>query len=241
MAHALILARGGSKGIPKKNIKLLNGVPLVVYNIKAALESGVFAVVAVSSDDDEILAIARAAGAATHKRSPAAATDTATSEVGIFDYLEHHHPCDVLALVQCTSPLTTADDFRNAWELFRNSGADGLVTVVRTHRFLWRVEDGGGVAAPMNYDPAYRPRRQDWAGELVENGAFYLMKVASLRASGSRLSGKIVAYEMPEDTLVEIDSLVDWTIAEVLAKARFGDSPTSWLKLPSFLPSVGSE
>ena len=84
--HALILARGGSKGIPRKNIKPMNGVPLLVYNVKAALASGAFEKVVVSSDDDEILEIAVKAGAVPHKRSAESAKDTASSESGLFDY-----------------------------------------------------------------------------------------------------------------------------------------------------------
>lgn len=225
--HALILARGGSKGIPKKNIKLLNGVPLLVYNIKAALESQVFHVVVVSSDDDEILRVAEKAGAMGHLRSAESATDKASSESGIADYLSHHADCRVLALVQCTSPLTSALDLRNGWELFVSSDADSLVTVVRTHRFLWTVSIKGE-AQPKNYDPANRPRRQDWNGELIENGAFYFFKVDAFRSSGSRLSGKIVALEMPEETLVEIDTPVDWQIVEFLAANKFQDVPKTW-------------
>lgn len=224
--HGLILARGGSKGIPKKNIKPLNGVPLLVYNVKAALASGCFEVVVVSSDDREILDIALRAGAVAHERSPATATDAASSESGIDDYLAAHPDCTVLTLIQCTSPLTTALDFRNGFELFQRAGADSLVTVVRTHRFLWNLEDG--IARPKNYNPAKRPRRQDWNGELIENGAFYIFTVAAFCASGSRLSGKIVALEMPEDTLVEIDTLVDWQIVEFLAAAKFKDTPATW-------------
>lgn len=225
--HALILARGGSKGIPKKNIKALNGVPLLVYNVKAALASQVFERVAVSSDDPEILKIAEKAGAVGFERSASSATDTASSESGIFDYLEKF-PCDSIALIQCTSPLTSAVDFRNGWELFTTSQADSLVTIVRTHRFLWTIDQDNGQALPKNYDPLKRPRRQDWAGEAVENGAFYISKVCALRESGSRLSGKIVALEMPEETLVEIDTPVDWKIVELLAREKFGDEPGTW-------------
>ena len=133
--HALILARGGSKGIPKKNIKPLNGVPLLVYNVKAALASGVFGAVVVSSDDEEILKVARKAGALGHARSAASASDTASSEAGIFDYLDAHPECEVCCLVQCTSPLTGEEDFREAYSKFVAAKADSLVTAVRTHRF----------------------------------------------------------------------------------------------------------
>ena len=224
--HALILARGGSKGIPRKNIKPMNGVPLLVYNVKAALASGAFEKVVVSSDDDEILEIAVKAGAVAHKRSAESAKDTASSESGLFDYVDTVPELVSCALVQCTSPLTTADDFRNGVMKFHQTGADSLVTVVRAHRFLWSVKDG--LATPQNYDPVKRPRRQDWNGELIENGAFYVFKTQALRDSGSRLSGKIAAFEMSEDTLAEIDTPTDWAIIEGLVAAKFGKVPQTW-------------
>jgi len=224
--HALILARGGSKGIPRKNIKPMNGIPLLVYNVKAALASGAFEKVVVSSDDDEILAVAVKAGAVAHRRSAESAKDTASSESGLFDYVNTVPELVSCALVQCTSPLTTADDFRNGVMKFHSSGADSLVTVVRAHRFLWSVKDGQAI--PQNYDPVKRPRRQDWNGELIENGAFYVFKCEALRNSGSRLSGKIVAFEMSEDTLAEIDTPTDWAIIEGLVAAKFGAVPKTW-------------
>jgi CMP-N-acetylneuraminic acid synthetase len=224
--HALILARGGSKGIPRKNIKPMNGVPLLVYNVKAALASGAFEKVVVSSDDDEILEIAVKAGAVPHKRSAESAKDTASSESGLFDYCDTVPELVSCALVQCTSPLTTADDFRNGVMKFHQTGADSLVTVVRAHRFLWSIKDGQAV--PQNYDPVKRPRRQDWNGELIENGAFYVFKTQALRDSGSRLSGKIAAFEMSEDTLAEIDTPTDWAIIEGLVAAKFGKTPQTW-------------
>mmetsp|Transcript_11698 Transcript_11698/g.38489 ORF Transcript_11698/g.38489 Transcript_11698/m.38489 type:complete len:240 (-) Transcript_11698:101-820(-) len=224
--HALMLARGGSKGIPKKNIKPLNGVPLLVYNVKAALASEVFEKVVVSSDDGEILAIAAKAGAVPFRRDPATATDAASSEAGILDYVSKTEECEALCLIQCTSPLTSSSDFRNAWTHFVSGNYDSLVTVVRSHRFLWELKNG--TAQPKNYDPAQRPRRQDWRGELVENGAFYIFKVPSFRATNSRLHGTIAAFEMNEATLVEIDSITDWNIVEFLAKDKFHDLPRSW-------------
>ena len=79
--------------------------------------------------------------------------------------------------MQCTSPLTSAADFRDGVAAFSRTGADSLVTVVRTHRFLWKL-GADGAAAPQNYDPVKRPRLQDWAGELIENGAFYVFRPA---------------------------------------------------------------
>ena len=150
--HALILARGGSKGIPRKNIKPLNGVPLLVYNVKACLASGVFEEVVVSSDDDEILAVAKKAGAATHKRSAASAADTASSEAGIFDYVDAHPDLEVCCLVQCTSPLTAAEDFSKGYAKFNSSGADSLVTVVRATCLGARRGGVLGARAPLLVD-----------------------------------------------------------------------------------------
>ena len=159
----------------------MNGVPLLVYNVKAALASGAFEKVVVSSDDDEILEIAVKAGAVAHKRSAESAKDTASSESGLFDYVDTVPELVSCALVQCTSPLTTAEDFRNGVMKFHQTGADSLVTVVRAHRFLWSIKDGQ--AAPK-LRPRQAPRRQDWNGELIENGAFYVFKTQALRDSG---------------------------------------------------------
>ncbi|CAK0830682.1 unnamed protein product [Prorocentrum cordatum] len=103
-------------------------------------------------------------------------------------------------------------------------GADSLVTAVRAHRFLWEVDAETGEARAKNYDPQTRPRRQDWDGELVENGAFYLTTKAQFDATQCRLGGKMALYEMPEHTFVEIDSPTDWQILEGLAREH-GYSP----------------
>ena len=190
---ALILARGGSKSVPKKNIKPLNGVPLMVYNIRACIESKVFDAVVVSTDADDIAEVARNAGATVHKRSEASASDTASSESGIQDYLDQHPECTICCLVQATSPLTTKEDFSKGFELFKKEEADSLVTVVRFHRFMWKVDPVTKVAEAKNYVPAKRPRRQDWDGEMVENGAFYFFKRSLFDETKCRLGGKMVS------------------------------------------------
>jgi len=95
-----------------------------------------------------------------------------------------------------------------------------MVTVVKAHRFLWKLDPVTKIATPQNYVPSKRPRRQDWGGEWIENGAFYLFKVELFRMENCRLGGKMVAYEMDEATLVEIDSPTDWEILENLLAAR---------------------
>merc|ERR1712176_354335 len=119
---------------------------------------------------------------------------------------------DIIVLIQCTSPLVTPDHFKEALELFQNLGADSLVTAVRAHRFLWKIDPDTGFASAQNYDPTKRPMRQQWNGELIENGAFYFTTKALFEESKCRLGGKMACYEMPEHTLTELDSEIDWEI-----------------------------
>lgn len=217
---ALIPLRGGSQSIPRKNIRPLAGRPLCDWVIRAALDSGVFAEVWASTDDEEIAAVAARCGARVHRRAPETATATAPSEAALLDFAKARDwDFDVLALAQATSPLTTPQDFRRAAALLRERGADSLVTAARQHRFRWQ-----GDGTPLNYDPQARPRRQDWAGELVENGAFYLTRRELLRDTGCRLGGVVAVHEMPAVSAFEIDEPDDWFILEALAR-RHGHVP----------------
>lgn len=217
---ALMPLRGGSVSIPRKNLRDLAGRPLFAWALGAARDSGLFDSVWVSTDDDEIAAAAVREGARVHRRAPETATATATSESAMIDFAA---ACgwdfDVLALVQATSPLTRPEDFRAAAERFRAERADSLVTVARQHRFRWSPE-----GRALNYDPAGRPRRQDWSGEFVENGAFYFTTRDLLRASGCRLGGRVAVHEMAAVTAYELDEPDDWTIMEALVR-RHGHRP----------------
>merc|ERR1711904_112335 len=154
---------------------------------------------------------AEASGAKVHRRAPETATNTASTESAMVDFTKAHPDYDVLCLIQATSPLVTPQDFRSALDTFNKVGADSLVTAVRAHRFLWKVKDDGEAKA-VNYQPAKRPRRQDWNGELIENGAFYFTTNALFESTQCRLGGKIALYEMAEHTLVELDSECDWQV-----------------------------
>lgn len=216
---AIIPLRGGSQSIPRKNIKPLAGRPLCDWAIRAALDSGVFGAVWVSTDDEEIGAVAGRCGARVHWRAAETATAQASSESALLDFAGAQPAFSVLALVQATSPLTTPDDFRAARDRFEAQQADSLVTVARQHRFRWSPS-----GEALNYDPAHRPRRQDWDGELFENGAFYFTRKEWLLASGCRLGGKVAVHEMAAPTAFEIDEPEDWLILEALAR-RFGYQP----------------
>ncbi|MCX6350260.1 MAG: HAD hydrolase family protein [Bacteroidetes bacterium] len=211
---ALIPLRGGSKSILNKNIKSLAGKPLCLYSLEAAHQSGVFDEVIVSTDSEEIADVVRKAGLGTKisMRPAELATDTASTEA-VMLHIASEFSFDVMCLIQATSPFTTAEDFQKAYQKFTKENLDSLVTGVRTKRFFWN-ENGTAV----NYNPLKRPRRQDFDGYIMENGAFYFTKKEILEKEQCRLGGKIGVYEMPEHTALEIDEPFDWQLAEFYIK-----------------------
>jgi CMP-N-acetylneuraminic acid synthetase len=130
-----------------------------------------------------------------HWRAPETATSTASTESAILDFVGAHPDYDILCLIQATSPFIAPDDFIQGLELLQSTGSDSLVTAVRAHRFMWSVDPKTMAATAKNYEPLKRPRRQDWDGELIENGAFYLTRKAVLQKHGCRLGGKMVRLE----------------------------------------------
>ena len=155
--YALCLCRGGSKGVPKKNIRILSGKPLLQWCMDAATSSGVFERSFVSTDCPDIARVATNAGFEVHQRDPATASDGATSESGIVDFLAAHPECTTLCLLQATSPLTTADDLRAAHAQFTTGEADSLVTVPRTTHHRWSVSTASsGRSTPRRGSPRRR-------------------------------------------------------------------------------------
>lgn len=213
---ALIPLRGGSKSIPKKNIKPIAGKPLCAWVLEAAYESGIFNKIVVSTDSVEIAEIVSKIdlGVEIIKRPEHLATDEASTESVMLHTVECFH-FDVLTTIQATSPLTTSENFINAYKKFKAENFDSLLTAVRVKRFFWSPD-----GTPLNYDPANRPRRQDFQGAFMENGAFYITRRDVLDKYKSRLGGKIGIYEMPEETSLEIDEPEDWEAVEALLKKR---------------------
>jgi len=221
---ALVPARAGSKSIPKKNIAPLAGHPLLYWAVRACAQSGRVDRTFVSSDSAEIRAVVSGLALPVVEavdRGPETATDTASTESVMLEFAEQHAFQHML-LVQATSPLLRPGDVRGAIDAYLGSGADSLLSVVRTKRFFWRQRKDGFVE-PVNYDPQNRPRRQDWAGQLVENGAMYLTSRERLLETRCRLSGRTLAYEMPEQTYYELDEPSDWRIVEQLLQAPAAD------------------
>lgn len=217
---ALIPVRGGSKSIPGKNIKPLASKPLLHWTLSAAAFCDSINEVYVSSDSDEIRACALAfehPKVRVVERAPELATDVASTEAVMLEFAARA-TFDRLVLIQATSPLTTTLDLQQAIEHLDRVGADSLVTVTKEHRFRWQPTDGAFVT-PTNYDPQKRPRRQDWPGELVENGAFYICSREGLLASQCRLNGRVTYWQMSPKTAVEIDTPDDWAILEAIMRA----------------------
>ncbi|KAM4537414.1 N-acylneuraminate cytidylyltransferase A [Odontesthes bonariensis] len=223
---ALILARGGSKGIPLKNIKMLAGVPLIGWVLRAALDSNMFDSVWVSTDHDEIEKVAKSWGAKVHRRSPEVSKDSSTSLETIQEFVSLNPDVDVICNIQATSPCLHPFHLKDALEMITLRGYSSVFSVVRRHQFRWKEVKRGSddVTQPENLDPKRRPRRQDWDGELCENGSFYFATKDLIMKEGRLQGGKIGYYEMEPQYSVDIDVDIDWPVAEqrVLRYGYFG-------------------
>jgi N-acylneuraminate cytidylyltransferase len=229
---AFIPVRAGSKSIPDKNIRPLSGKPLFRWCTESALECPGIDTVFVASDGEHIQNAARQVKnpkLSVIGRGAETATDEASTESALLEFAEEN-VFDVVMLIQATSPLLTAADLTEALKVYDGGRFDSLLSVVRQHRFRWRVTDAGAVT-PQNYDPAERPRRQDWSGELVENGAFYITTRGALLESQCRLSGKVGHYEMAAETACEIDEPGDWLHLETLLRGRRARAAIDYQKL----------
>ena len=224
---AFIPVRGGSKSIPLKNIKPLCGKPLVCWNIEALEACQQVDEVVVATDSDAIWETVEQrhySKVTLYRRSAENACDTASTESVMLEYIQHAQLSDdtVFMLVQATSPLTQTTHFTEALQLYAQAQFDSIVTCVRNYRFFWNAD-----GTSMNYDYRNRPRRQNFDGMLMENGAFYINTVGNILTSGNRLSGHIGIYEMPEYTATEIDEPDDWTVLESIMRRRGLASATS--------------
>ena len=221
---AIIPARGGSQGIPRKNVAMLDGKPLIVHTIDAARDAAEVDWVVVSTDDPEIAQVAALAGAQVVIRPQSLASDLSTSESALLHTLERleeeHGVCPELTVfLQCTSPLTTGFDIDETVRALKNAGADSALAVAPCHQFLWRQAEKGRCTG-INHDHRIRQRRQDREAEYVETGAVYVMKTEGLKASGHRFFGSIAMHVMPRERVWEIDEPTDLVVARALIEAR---------------------
>ena len=208
---AFIPIRKGSNSIINKNLKIFCGKPLVSWVITALNNSKLVDEIIIASDYDAIIPETHLENVFLYKRSFENAQDSSSTESVMLEYISKknlNHE-DTFILVQATSPFTKTIHFNEALEKFSIDNLDSLLSCVRFKRFLWTKE-----SKPINYDFKNRLKRQDFEGQFLENGAFYISKVKSILKFQNRLSGKIGIYEMPEYTGIEIDEEDDWLIAE---------------------------
>lgn len=221
MNIAFIPVRGGSKSIPLKNIKLINGKPLVFWTAKAANDSECIDKVIIATDSNEIKQTVLNFGFSklnVYDRKTENASDTASTESAMLEYIEQSNlkDKDNFFLIQATSPMIEAQHINEMYKTFIQSDCDSMFTGVREKQFHW-IETKEGIK-PINYDYRKRPRRQDFAGIIAENGACYINTVGNILRDKCRLSGKIGVYELPSYTSYEIDEMSDWVIVEELMK-----------------------
>ena len=237
MNIAFIPARCGSKSIKLKNIKLFCNKPLIYWNIKALHESLMIDEIVVATDCNKIKKTVEDFDfkkVRVFERNKLNAEDNSSTESVILEFLEteNYNNNDKFILVQATSPLTETKDFEKALIKIKKDNSDSLLTCVRLKRFLWNDNN-----EPINYNFEKRPRRQDFNGVLIENGAFYINSVSNIISSKNRLSGKISIYEMEEYKYVEIDEDSDWIVAESLMK-KYSNINQNRKKIKVFLSDV---
>lgn len=235
---AVIPARGGSKGVPRKNLRPLGGVSLVARTIAAARAAARVDAVYVSTDDAEIAKAARAAGAEVVERPAEISGDAASSESALLHALEmieaESEPVGVLVFLQCTSPFTSAEEIDACAAAVGRDGAACAFTAAPDHGFYWTIGDDG-FAAGVNHDhTAPRRRRQDLPPQFRETGAVYAMDATAFRAAGVRFCGP--AAIVPSVATLEIDGEDDFALAEAILGAGSGaDGPA---RIPSGLKAL---
>jgi CMP-N,N'-diacetyllegionaminic acid synthase len=210
---ALIAARGGSKGIPGKNLMDLCGKPLLAWSVLQARGAEGVDEVAVSSDSPEILAVAERFGAVGVRRPEDIAGDTATSESAWLHALDEREKAvgrfDRVVALQATSPIRESADIDAACEQYEREQLDSLLTVCEVEDFFnWRM-NSEGVGESINYDWRNRRRRQEIEKRYLENGSFYVFRPALLRETHNRLGGRIGLFVMDRHKMFQIDRRED--------------------------------
>ena len=234
---AFIPARGGSKSIPGKNIKNFCGKPLIYWNLFALEKSELVNEIVVATDSEKIFKKVEEfnfSKVKLYKRSADNAQDHSTSESIMLEYINYAKlaSSDTFMLVQATSPFTRTEDFNNGLKLMNKY--DTVFACAKIKRFIWNKE-----GKPLNYDHNNRPRRQDFEGTFMENGAFCISSVSDIVNHNNRISGNIGICEMAEYTFVEIDEVEDWIMAEQLfMKNHDSEYKSNFNKIKLFLSDV---
>ena len=217
---AIITARGGSKRIPRKNIKEFCGKPILAYSIQAALEAGVFDTVMVSTDDEEIAEIAKKYGAEVpFYRSEKTANDYATTADVILEVIEEYEKLgqffDMVCCIYPTAPFLTADKLKDAVQKLENSDADTLIPVVAFSYPVQRALVIREEKLVFEYPEFLDSRSQDLEPHYHDVGQFYVLKTEAFKKSRKIMVGNILPFEISEMEVQDIDNQTDWEIAEM--------------------------
>ena len=219
-AIAIITARGGSKRIPKKNIKEFCGKPMLVYSIEAALQSGVFEEVMVSTDSEEIAEIARAHGASVpFMRSEKTASDYATTRDVLMEVLTEYEKrgktFDDMACIYPTAPFITAQKLKDAVALFKQTNSSLLIPVVQFSyppQRAYVINDG---KLQFKWEEYRYTRSQDLQPFYHEAGQFYCYNIKDYLAADGAIKKNIIPFILPESEVQDIDTEEDWKMAEL--------------------------
>lgn len=213
---AIIPARGGSKGVPRKNLRHVGGVSLIARAVASARTATLIDRVIVSTDDRAIAAAARAEGAEIMVRPSRLSGDTASSEAALINVLDRvDRQPEIVVFLQATSPFIDPRDLDAAIARVRDGECDVVFSAVETHAFLWRTTPNGAVG--VNHDHNARLRRQDSESQYQESGAFYVLRASGLRESRFRFFGRIGVAVVEESRAIEIDTPSQLEIACALA------------------------
>ena len=229
----MIPARGGSKRLPRKNVLPLGGRPLLTYAVRAALESGAFREVVVSTEDPEIAAAAERCGVRVHRRPDDLASDTARVPDVAVELLAAEEKAgrvyDSICTLTCTCPLITAGDLAQAHRAFLDSDASFLVSVVEAEppAYIHLQQDPDGFLQPL-FGPDYlKKRRQEMPKTYHPNGAIFTYRTGKIRAKLDICDEKTLAYVMPPERSVNIDTALDFEWAEHLIRKNQNIKETS--------------
>ena len=220
---SIIPARGGSKGIRSKNLKIIAQKPLLDYSVNASLQSKWINKTVVSSDDPKILRRAKKLGAELIERPKKISTDSASIESVIEHCLKYlkkkdNYVPEIIVLLQNTSPLRTSNHVDSAISSFFKNNYDSLLSGYNSHHFIWKRNNK--IIFPVNYDPKKRPNRQKFNNQFIENGAIYITRYKSFKISNCRISGKIGLYEMPQELSIDIDTKNDLSKVKKIMKYK---------------------
>ena len=219
---AVIPARGGSKGIPGKNIVDFCGSPLISWSIRQALNSELISSVWVSSDSDEILECSENFGANSILRPKEISGDFATSEsawIHSLEQIEQKEKVDIVVGLQATSPLRSKSDIDLSLQTYINNNLDSLFSVVEIEDFfMWSFDKDINKPRSINYDFKNRKRRQDLSTKYLENGSIYAFNPKMLLETKNRIHGEMGFYIMEKYKMFQIDSFADLELCQRIMK-----------------------